>query len=74
MKESADMLASQTGAQIKIIIFNLGRKKKDTFHTKNMIVEPNEPGEVQNQEGQETKVLPANHSPCKSLNLPIVNF
>lgn len=48
--------------------------KKDTFHTKNMIVEPNEAGEVQNQGNQKTKVLPANHSPCKSLNLQIVIF
>ena len=65
------MAASQTGAQIKIIIFNPDNNEKETFHTKNMIVEPNEAREVQNQENQKTKVLPANHSPCKSLNLQI---
>ena len=50
------MLASQTGAQINMI-FNPRNNEKETFHTKNMIVESNEPGEVQNQESQKIQSL-----------------
>ena len=50
------MLASQTGAQINMI-FNPRNNEKETFHTKNMIVESNEPGKVQNQESQKIQSL-----------------
>ena len=56
-KESPHMLPSQTGAQMKIIIFNPDNNKKETFRTKNMIVESNEHGEVQNQESQKTQSI-----------------
>lgn len=62
------MLASQTGAQINMI-FNPRNNEKETFHTKNMIVESNEPGEVQNQESQKIQSYL-----LKGLNLPIVDF
>ena len=68
------MFASQTGAEITIISFNLHNNKKETFHLQNMIVKPKVLREVQNQETQKTKVKLANHFPCKGLNLSIVDF
>lgn len=50
LNESADIFASQTGVQVKIIIFNTNNNKKEAFYTKNMKVEPNEHGLVKNQE------------------------
>ena len=42
LKKLAQQLASQTGAQLKIIIFNPGNNKTETFHTQNMMKEPGE--------------------------------
>ena len=53
---------------------NPENSKKRNFPYKEHVVQSNEAEEVQNQGNQKTKVLPANHSPCKSLNLQIVIF
>ena len=42
LKKLAEQLASQTAAQLKIIIFNPDNNKTETFHTQNMIKEPGE--------------------------------
>ena len=43
MKKQAEDLAKQTGAQIKITIFNLNSKRTITYHTSNL-TEEKEPG------------------------------
>ena len=42
LKKLAEQLASQTGAQLKVINFNPDSSKTETFHTQNMIKEPGE--------------------------------
>ena len=40
LKKLAEQLASQTGTQLNIIIFNRDNNKTKPFHTQNMIKEP----------------------------------
>ena len=75
MKKQAEDLAKQTGAQIKITIFNPDSKKKTiTYHTSNL-TEEKEPGnnvEVDVCDEVLEQQPPLIHSPFKGLNLPLL--
>ena len=72
LKKLAEQLASQTGTQLNIIIFNPDNNKTKPFHTQNMIKEPWETSKpnLHIQLNQPSKQLPVTHSPSKGLTLP----
>ena len=73
LKSQAEALASQTGAEMKIVIYNPDNKKTENFHTSN-ITKTREPGAAIKM----SPLLPPPpimHSQSKSLTLrPPVNF
>ena len=73
LKSQAEALASQTGAEIKIVIYNAD-KKTVTFHMSN-ITEMREPGAATKMTPPLVLPPPVTHSPSKSLTLqPPVDF
>ena len=74
MKPQAVALASQNGAEIRIVIYNPDSKKTVTFHTSN-ITEMRKPGAATKMTPPLVLPPPVTHSPSKSLTLqPPVDF
>ena len=74
LKTQAEALASQTGAEIKIVIYNPDNKKTVTFHTSN-ITKMKGPGAATKMTPPLVLPPPVTDSPSKSLTLqPPVDF
>ena len=74
MKKQAEDLAKQTGAQIKITIFNPDSKRTITYHTSNVREEKGPGNNVEIDVCDEVleQQPPLIHSPFKGLNLPLL--
>ena len=71
MKSKAEALASQCGAEIKIITFNPDNGKIEEFHTQNLLLtQRREPGTEYVAPVVQEQLVPIYHLPSKSLNLP----
>ena len=75
IKKYADDFAQQTGAEIKIVIYNPDNKKTQTYYTKNVSVPFGRESKHSTVEKSAAAAPPPPlvHSPFKGLNLPI-NF
>ena len=74
LKSQAGVHASQTGAEIKIVIYNPDNKKTVSFHSSN-ITEMREPGAATKMTPPLVLPPPVTHLPSKSLTLqPPVDF
>ena len=76
IKKYADDFAQQTGGEIKIVIYNPGNKKTQTYYTKNVSVQfgrESKHSTVEKSPAAAPPSPPLVHSPFKGLNLPI-NF
>ena len=75
IKKYADDFAHQTGAEIKIVIYNPDNKKTQTYYTKNVSVPFGRESKHSTVEKSAAAAPPPPlvHSPFKGLNLPI-NF
>ena len=71
LKSTAEALASQCGAEIKIIIYNPDNGKTEEFHTLNLLLtQRREPGVEYVAPVVQEQLVPTYHSPSKSLNPP----